>query len=317
MEVAPHSSARIYLALAAMAALLGPTKFFVDQQVAQQVAAATQNQITAAPAFAGIFAGVVLVVFGIARRQPALRPSERLAIIALLLPPFADHLIRSTALSTIPWLQQPTTGDALLLTLAAPLWLGLLAALQIARAEVPRITIVAAIAALGAACLTVPLDAYTVGPNQVVMLIVQLALLVATVWSWSFARDRLNPASFALAAGAFVLLQTALLQAPTLLLQKSEIQPIDWRHAAFPLLLQALATALAMLLWFWLLTRMSLAAFTLHPLAIWIASTATAIALFGLTNWREDAALAIALAALIAGLRARPAQDNPIALDLI
>ncbi|GAC1419778.1 MAG: hypothetical protein NVSMB62_12930 [Acidobacteriaceae bacterium] len=312
MEVAARNNTRSYLALAALAVLLGPVRF----SLGQQVVVATQGQITIAPALVGIFAGVVLVGLGLAGHQPTFRGPQRLAIVALLLPPFADHLLHNPSLSTITWLRLPPGGDALLLTLAAPLWLGLLVALQAARAEVPRITIAAAIAAIGAACLTVPLDAYTVAATQIVMLIVQLALLIATVWSWYFARERLNPTNFALTAGVFLLLQTAILQAPTLLTQKSELQPIDWRHAVIPVLLQALATAAAMLLWFWLLTRMTPAAFTLHPLALWIASTATAIALFGLTNWREDTALAVALAALIAGLRAHPSEEHPITLEL-
>lgn len=312
MEVAPRINDRLYLALAGLAALLGPARFFLDQQVT----IATQGRMTAAPAFAGTFAGVVLVGLGLARRQPALRGPGRLAVVALLLPQFADHLVHNSALFTVSWLRLPSSGDALLLTLAAPLWLGLLAALQAVRAEVPRIVIGAAIAAIGAACLTVPLDAYTVASTQVVMLIVQLVLLIATVWSWSFARERLNPANFALTAGVFLLLQTAILQAPTLLTQKTDLQPIDWRNALIPLLVQSVATASAMLLWFWLLTRMTTAAFTLHPLATWVASTATAIALFGLANWREDAALIIALAALVAGLRARASGEHPITLEL-
>ncbi|GAC1423086.1 MAG: hypothetical protein NVSMB62_19310 [Acidobacteriaceae bacterium] len=312
MDVARRSNTLLYVALAALAALLGPIRFLLDQQVT----VAMQGHFTAAPAFVGIFGGVVLVVLGLTRRQPTLRGPERLAIVTILVPQFADHLLHNPALSMISWLRLPPGGDALLLTLAAPLWLGLLAALQATRFQVARRIIAAAIAAIGAACLTLPVDAYTVTANQIVMLIVQLFLLVATVYSWSFARERLNPANYTLAAGALLLLQTAILQVPALLTQKGELQPIEWHQATIPLLLQSLAAAGAMMLWFWLLARMSLPAFTLHPVAVWIASTATAILLFGLTDWREDAALVIAFIALIAGLRARSAEEHPISLEL-
>lgn len=313
MEAALRDEARTFVALAAMSALLGPVKFFLRQGVSL----ATEGQVTAAPAFAGVFAGVVLIGIGLARRQPILRLQERFAIVALLLPQVADHLFRSPLFSTVPWLQLPGTGDALLLTLAAPLWLALLAAVQVVPGEVPRATVGAALAALGAACLTLAADSYTPAPSQWVMGGVQLAVLVATVWSWSFARERLNPASFALNAGVFLLLQTAVFEAPRLLTGAGELHRVDWPHAVVPLLLESAATAMAMLLWFWLLTRMPLATFTFHPLAIWITSTAMALALFGLASWREDVALAVGLAALIAGLRARTAEEDPISLELI
>ncbi len=313
MEVSARSETRIYVALAALAILLGPAKFFLDQQVG----VATDAQTTAAPALAGLFAGLLLTGIAIARREPMLRRAERVAILVPLLPQLADHLLHAAARSAIPWLRQPGSGDALLLTLAAPLWLGLLAAAQAIQFEVPRITIGATIVAVGAACLTLPLNAYAVAANQLVMLTLQLSLLILTVWTWVFAATRLSRRNVILTAGAFLLLQTALSELPTLFVQGSALQQIDWRRAAVPLLLQSLASAAAMLLWFFLLTRMRLSAFTLHPLAAWLASTLAGLALFGIADWRQDAAFAIGLGALLLGIRARAAEDRPIALELI
>jgi hypothetical protein len=69
-------------------------------------------------------------------------------------------------------------------------------------------------------------------------------------------------------------------------------------------------------LWFWLLERMTLAAFSMGSLATWTAFVLPGFVLFGFMSWRVDVALALAAAAIVVALRARVAEEQPVALGL-
>jgi hypothetical protein len=85
---------------------------------------------------------------------------------------------------------------------------------------------------------------------------------------------------------------------------------------ALPLAVQAAVIAGSWCLWFWLLQRISLAAFGMRDLAMWTASIVPGFVLLGFLNWRVDLALAIAVSAIVVALRAPPREEQPTALGL-
>jgi hypothetical protein len=211
---------------------------------------------------------------------------------------------------------------ALLIALAAPLWLALLSALQWIPDQVPRAVAGASIAGIAAATLTIPEAAYTPAPNQIAVVVLHLLLAVLSVFTWSYARPRLAAASTAATAGCFLLL-TALGQiALAPLLTPDQPTSLSFHEAAIPLLLTAALNAASWLLWFWLLQRMSLAAFGMRALAAWTAAIVPGLFLYGFLSWRPSlfwrpaAAVLIALTALAVALRARTADEQPLALGL-
>jgi drug/metabolite transporter (DMT)-like permease len=243
------------------------------------------------------------------------RSSALRALAALFVPQLLAGLV-NPAVRAVPALHGTPWGVAFFVSLAAPLWLGLLAALQLVPDEMPRAVAGASIAGIGAACLILPGDAYTVGPNQIPVAALYVLLGVLTVFSWSYARPRLAGTGTAAAAGCFLLL-TALSQiALRPILARDLPVPLGWRDAMLPLLLSALVSAASWWLWFWLLERMTLAAFGMRALAAWLASLLPGLLMFGFLSWRVDAAAAIGMAALVVALRARTADEQPLALGL-
>jgi hypothetical protein len=91
---------------------------------------------------------------------------------------------------------------------------------------------------------------------------------------------------------------------------------MDWRAAALPLLVEVVVSAGVWCLWFWLLERMTLAAFSMGSLAMWTATTIPGLIVFGFMSWRVDVALAIAVGAIVVALRARAGDEQPMALGL-
>jgi hypothetical protein len=61
---------------------------------------------------------------------------------------------------------------------------------------------------------------------------------------------------------------------------------------------------------------MTLAAFSMGSLAMWSAATIPGVVLFAFMSWRVDLAGVIALSALVLALRARVAEEQPVALGL-
>jgi hypothetical protein len=261
-------------------------------------------------------AGVVLLVLGVARRERMLAGRQWVALVVLLLPQWLTVPLSPPYGRTIPGLHETRWGVALLLNLAAPLWLGLLAALEVIPVEVPRAVIGAGIAGIGAVCLMIPVDAYRVEPNQTPVLTMQLLLNILVVFTWAYARPRLVGAGTLAVAGSFLLLSATGNIGVGLLFRQDAWLPVGWREIAAPLVVEGAVSACLWCLWFWLLQRMPLAAFSMGTLAMWTATMLPGFALFGFLQWRMDAALLISLAAIVVALRARAEEEQPVALGI-
>ena len=295
--------------LAVLALLLGPIRAYI---VPPAIDALARHELLA-EAIASFIAGVVLLAAG--RNQPRSdEPQQGRAIWLLLFPQLLATSVRMHLLPFAPQHDFPWAAGAAL-TLAAPLWLALLAAAQIISIEVPRLVAGAAIVAAATVLLTVDTSAYTFAPNQIPALIVAIALAVLTVYTWSYAAPRLGMEAAARSAGKFLLLRAAGDALFSVTLERTSLHDVVARDALELLCLYAALTAAGMFLWFWLLKHMPLSAFALHPIAVWTASILGGLVVFGLANWRMDAALAVNLAALWFGLRARVSDEQPIALD--
>jgi len=143
------------------------------------------------------------------------------------------------------------------------------------------------------------------------MLVLQVLLGIATVVSWAISRPRLEGWPVEWAAGGYLLLSALGDVFFAVLYERSSWQPLDWRALLVPLLCDAAVLALMWWLWFWLLRRMTLAAFGMRALAAWTASVAFGVGFAGFREWRIDVALVIALAAIVVALRARETEEEP------
>ena len=110
--------------------------------------------------------------------------------LALLVPQWLLSLLAPPFVRSLPWLHQTGWGVAFLLSLAAPLWLALLSALQLAEVEVPRKLAGAAIAGIAAVCLVIPTDAFRVAANQAPVLALQILLSIIVVFTWAYSAPK-------------------------------------------------------------------------------------------------------------------------------
>ncbi len=276
--------------------------------------AAVNFQTLAGGGVIGIVAGLLLLT--VASRQTGLGKTQWLALLLLLVPQWLELLLAPPHLRAISGLHATGWGVGLLLGLGAPLWLALLAALEWVKFEVPRAVVGAGIAGVGAAYLVIPVAATNVVANQVLVLALQVVLNIAVVFAWAYAVPRLAGAGAVASAGGFLLLSGLGDAGLSLVFERSAWRPVDWRGAALPLLIVAVVMAVSCWLWFWLLRRMALAAFSMHPLAAWTAAMLPGFAYAGFMQWRIDAALVMAVAAIVVALRARMAEEQPVALGL-
>jgi hypothetical protein len=302
----------VFVAFAVLAVLAGPVRGYT----ATVFGAAMGFQTLAGEALTGALAGIVLIGLGVARRQGMLRGPQWLALLVLLVPQWLMLPLTAPYVRSIPWLHETRWAAAFMLSLAAPLWLALLAAMDVVPVAVPRMVAGAAIAGIGAVYLVVPVNAYNIAPNQIAVLVLELLLNILIVFSWVFAAPRLDGTGTLVAAGSFLLLSAAGDGVFSLLYERTSWQPVDWHSITVPLLLEAGVIACSCWLWFWLLQRMTLAAFGMRTLAAWVASIAPGFAVMGFAQWRIDAAFAIALAAIVIALRARLSEEQPVALGL-
>ena len=244
-------------------------------------------------------------------------PGQWLVLLVLLLPQWLASPLTAPAIRSFSWLHETRWGAGICCRLAAPLWLALLSALQFVSVQVPRAVVGATIAGIAAVCLVIPTDAYAVAPNQTPVLVLQLLLNILIVASRGCMRPAspegqraLPPACVSAAErGGQCSISRCCLSA-------ASWQPVDWRELAIPLLIQAAVIACLWTLWFWLLERMTLAAFGMRALAMWTASIIPGFVLAGFLNWRIDLALAIAVGAVVIALRARVVDEQPTALGL-
>jgi hypothetical protein len=306
-----RSERRVYLAFLSLAVFAGPLTGYVAGTLLPTigVGAFTGGALSSA------IAGVVLIALSVSYRQRILGGRQWMALLLLLIPQWCSIAL-SPLITPLPWLHGMRWGALLLLSLAAPLWLALLSALELIRAEVPRSIVAAAIAGIGAVCLVVPVDAYSVTWDQVPMLMLQSLLGIAAVGSWVFARARLHDAAPACVAGSYLLLSAVCNAVFALLFERGLWPSLEWRQMVAPLALQAVVVACSWVLWFWLLQRITLGAFGMRALAAWIVSVVPAFAVFGFREWRADVAVVIALSAVVVSLRSAPSEEQPVALGL-
>ena len=99
--------------------------------------AAVSFQTRAGGIVIGIVAGLVLLLAGV-RRRSGLGATPWLVLLLLLVPQWLELLLTPPYLRAIPGLHATGWGVGYLLSLAAPLWLALLAALEWVKFEVPR-----------------------------------------------------------------------------------------------------------------------------------------------------------------------------------
>lgn len=263
-----------------------------------------------------LLAGCVLLLISLARRERILSGKQWSALVVLLLPQLPALMLDASSKWSVPWLRDTPWGVAFLLSVAAPLWLGLLSALEQIPVEVPRLVVGAGIAGVGAVCLTIPTDAYRAAPSQAVALTVHLVVNVLVVFTWAYARPLLNGAGTLATAGSFLLL-SALRDAGFGLLSGREMwMPVGWHGILLPLLVEVVVSACLWSLWFWLLRRMTLAAFSMGSLAMGTASMIPGFVWFGFMSWRIDVALVVSISAIAVALRARVAEEQPVALGL-
>lgn len=299
-------------AFALLAVLAGPVRGYTTNAFG----AAMGFQTLAGGTLSGLLAGFPLLAIGISRRQQMLSVAQWIALAVLLVPQWLMLPLTAPYVRTIPWLHETRWAVGFMMSLAAPLWLALLSAMDIVPVEVPRAVAGAAIAGIGAVFLVVPVTDYTLAPNQTPVLLLELLLNILVVFSWAYAAPRLAGAGTMVTAGSFLVMSAVGDVISSLLYERSSWQPVDWRTFGLPLLIEAVVVACSCCLWFWLLQRMTLAAFAMRTLAGWVATVAPGFVLLGFTQWRIDAAFAIALSAIVIALRARVAEEQPVALGL-
>jgi hypothetical protein len=301
----------IYVAFVAWAILSGAVTGYVSGPFVYAV----NLQVFAGQALCDATAAVVLFAVGKTQRQKMLDAGQWKAVLLLLIPQWCSVPI-GLLNGAHRWLRGVGWGAGLLLMVAAPLWLGLLSALGLTQAKVPRAVAGAAIAGVFAVCLVVPVQAYSVAWSQAAILTIRILLNLAVVASWGYAAPRLISAGGCIAASGYLILGAAGDGVFALLFRRTAWQPLDWGTAWEPLLLNTALTASAWLLWFWLLRRMTLAAFSMQSLAAWAPALMLGLFNLGWANWRMAAALAIAVGAIVIALRARVADEQPVALGL-
>jgi hypothetical protein len=277
-------------------------------------------QRLAGSALSFALAGVGLMLLSAAVKQRMLNAKQWLAILVLSIPQWLTHALDESYVGDVRWLHAPRPGVWQLLSISAPVWLALLSAMQLVQEKVPRTVVGAAIAGIGTVCLVRSTDEYSVAPKQIPVALVQLLLSIVIVYTWAYAKPRLASAGTLAVAGAFLVLSALGEGGFWLLSERSFWQPVDWREVVIPLAVQAAVIAATWWLWFWLLKRMTLAAFGMRALAAWAAVLMLALANSDLPDWRMgwrmDAALVIAVSAIVVALRARVTEEQPVALGL-
>lgn len=316
MEQGPSGDARqsgqIYVAFAALALLAGGTSSYAAGMLVE----AFQMQVYAAEALSLGLAGAVLLVFCVARGERLADGGVWSAALILMVPQWCASLLAPPNGAVAPWLHGLGWGAVLLLGVAAPLWVGLASALEVVREETPRVALGAAILGIGAIFLVLPQSSYSLRWNQAIQLTLQVVLGVVTVVTWAAARERISGKSPLQAAACYLILSAAGNAGFALLYERAGWQKVAWHDAWIPLLLDAGLAAVVWWLFFWLLQRMTLVAFSMRPMAVWTTAMLPGFAYAGLVDWRMDAAVTVSLAAVVVGLRARVAEEQPLALGL-
>lgn len=301
---------KLYLAFVALALLAGP----IDQSISSAFLNGSPLPAFHSLAIASLLAAGVLGLFAGARRAGLPSRTEILALLVLAVPQwvlvfFGPNTTFFAALH-VGW------GTALLLSLAAPLWLGLLAATDLVELEVPRVTIAAAIIGIGAVFLSLPVESTGITLRQVPAALLNALLGIAIVVSWIYARPRLIACPISSAA-AIYLAFSAFGYAVFALIYERDGWHASNTHIFWVTLLPEIAVLIvSWCLWFWLLQKLSLAAFSMRMLANCAAALLPGFLSFGIGQWRLDASFVISCIAVGVALRATPAEEQAQSLGL-
>jgi drug/metabolite transporter (DMT)-like permease len=309
MEMMP-ARRKLYLAFVTLAVLAGP----VDQSVSSTYLAASPLPAFHSLGIAALAAAAVLAAFAAIRRQRLPTREECAALLILLVPQWCLVAFGPNTTSFAPlhlgW------GTALLLSLAAPLWLGLLSATNLIQVEVPRSIIAAAIVGIGAVCLPLPVDATGITWSEVPAVLLSVLIGISIVASWAFARSRLANCPVVSVAAAYLAASAIGYAAFAAIYERDAWHAMDWHIPIAALLPQVASLIVSWCLWFWLLKHLTLGAFSMRLLANCAATLLPGFAFFGVGQWRLDAAFVISCMAVAVALRATSAQEQPVLLGL-
>lgn len=309
MEVS-GSKRKLYLAFVVLALLAGP----IDQSISSAFLNGSPLPAFHSLAIASLIAAVVLGLFAAARRTAWPSRAESLALLALIVPQWLFVFLGSNTTSFLAlhlgW------GTALLFSLAAPLWLGLLSASDVVELQVPRATVAAAIVGIGAVFLSLPVDATAVTLRQVPAVVLNALMGIAVVGSWIYARPRLIACPIPSAAAMYLALSAFGYAVFALIYERDGWHAPDLQISWVTLLPETAVIVVSWCLWFWLLQNLSLAAFSMRMLANCAAALLPGFLSFGVGQWRMDASFVISCIAVGVALRATSAEEQAQSLGL-
>lgn len=300
----------IFAAFAVLAILAGPAKAYADSYFSS-----APLPTFAAVALSSMLAGCLMCAVAGSRRSRPLSGPQWRGLLLLLLPQSGVILLGLEGAQST-WMHAPGRGAELLVSFAAPLWLGLISALDIVKVEAPRAAVAGAIAGIGAGLLVLPVESYALGWNQALAFMLDCLLGIAMVISWTVARPRLRGVAIAQVAGDYLLMSAVGYAILSFVFERAMWQALEWKPVALSLAVHGLLLFGSWWLWFWLFRRLTLAAFGMRALAAWVATLAPGFALFGLRDWRMDVAFLGAIASLVVALRARTGEEQPLSLGL-
>lgn len=309
MEVTA-SRRKLYLAFIALAFLAGP----IDQSISSAFLVGSPLPAFHSLTIASLLAAAVLGIFAAARRAGLPNQAESLALLVLIVPQWLFVLFgpntTSFAALHLGW------GTALLFSLAATLWLGLLSTTDLIDLEVPRAAVAAAIIGIGAICLSLPVDATGVTLRQVPAMLLNVLLGLMIVGSWIFARPRLIDCPIPSAAAVYLALSAFGYAVFALIYERDSWRASDVHVSWITVLPEIAVLIVSWCLWFWLLQKLSLAAFSMRMLANCAAALLPGFLSFGVGQWRMDVSFVISCIAVAVALRATPAEEQLQSLGL-
>ena len=268
-------------------------------------------------ALADGIAGALLLAWGLGRGGRAPRGEGWWALVALgvlavaetlLWRPYVDGVLH------VHYLRAPVQSMVLL---AAPMWLALLGAARWVPDAVPRKTVGAAIAAVAGYCLLLKANELSLRLEEVPALVLTVIWAMALVWAWSFARRTLAGCAVPVAAGCGLLVSAAVHALATLCLPKDGAQGVSWAEMWVPMGGAVLLAGAAAVLWFSLLQRMELAAFSMQQVVLLTGGLLVQFVLFGFLSWRLDVAVALCVGAIWTAMEARAEDEEPVRLGVV
>ena len=259
-------------------------------------------------------AGIVLLMWAFGRRQRAPGRRTWTALLLVIAIELSSIALRRPLVEGALHLPAVRTSQQSLIFMAGPLWLALLGALQWVPEATPRRTVGAGLAGVAAMALLLQEREFSLTWAAIPVLLLTVVQAIAVVWTWSYAKRALLGVSTAMAAGCGLLIAAALKSIIRITTEGSH-----WTASgiqAGSLGRRTGVEILSAVLWYWLLQRMELPAFSMQTQAYWLASILLQSALFGSLSWRLGIAVTLCMSALTIALRAKPDDDDPVALHV-